>query len=344
MKKKLLLLLIGFFMVFTIQAKVWRVNNTANSRPDFISLQAAVANASVVNDDTVYIEGSVTPYNSTFTMNKRLVVISTGYFLSGATGNTGLQANPNTALEHSAIFLDSLASGSKFLGFAQGGSGFFYINPGTDNVTLERSQVQLYFSGSASSNFVRLSNWTVNKCYITYWQWPVAFYAENLSLTNCILTGTNQIVAGNIISALVRNNLFYNVPVIYGNSYFTNNILVTNLTVDLSLSTVKNCIATGNLLPAGSGNQNSVSQNNLIVGPTGNSTDGQFQLKAGSPALGAGETVSGITPDCGPFGTSDPYRLSGIPPIPTIYSLTVPVSVPSSNTSMTITVSARSNN
>ncbi|MBL0134625.1 MAG: hypothetical protein IPP79_11760 [Chitinophagaceae bacterium] len=147
MKKKLLLLLMSTVIVLSIQAKVWRVNNTANSRPDFISLQAAVANASVVNDDTVYIEGSVTPYNSSFTMNKRLVVISTGYFLSGATGNTGLQANSNTALEHSAIFIDSLASGSKFIGFAQGASGFFYITPGTDNITLERSQVQLYFSG-----------------------------------------------------------------------------------------------------------------------------------------------------------------------------------------------------
>ncbi len=51
--------------------------------------------------------------------------------------------------------------------------------------------------------------------------------------------------------------------------------------------------------------------NSIVVGLSGNSTDGQFQLKAGSPALGAGETVSGITPDCGPFGTSDPYRLSG---------------------------------
>lgn len=331
-------------MLSTLQAKVWRVNNTANSRPDFISLQAAVANASVVNDDTVYIEGSVTPYNTSFTMNKRLVVISTGYFLSGASGNTGLQANSNTALEHSAIFLDSLASGSKFIGFAQGASGFFYINPGTDNVTLERSQVQLYFSGGASSTFNRVSNWTINKCYITYWQWPAAFYAENLSLTNCIVTGTNQIAPGNFISALVRNNLFNNIPVNFGNTYFSNNILLNPTTVDISLSTVKNCIATGNSLPAGSGNQNSVPLNSIVVGFSGNSTDGQFQLKAGSPALGAGETVSGVTLDCGPFGTSDPYRLSGIPPIPTIYSLTVPVSVPSSNTSMTITVSARSNN
>lgn len=331
-------------MVLTIQARVWRVNNTANSRPDFISLQAAIANASVLNDDTIYIEGSTTPYSASFTMNKRLVVIGTGYFLSGAGSNSGLQANTNAALEHSAIFLDSLASGSKFIGFAQGSSGYFYINPGTDNITLERSQVQIYFSGSAASTFVRLSDWTINKCYITYWQWPPAFYAENLSLTNCILTGTNQIVSGNIISGLVRNNLFNNIPVVIGNSYFANNILLNPTATELSLSTVKNCISTGNTLPAGSGNQNSVPLNSIVVGLSGNSTDGQFQLKVGSPALGAGETISGVTPDCGPFGTSDPYRLSGIPPIPTIYSLTVPTSVPSSNTSMTITVSARSNN
>jgi len=344
MKKKLFLLLLSSILVLTIQARVWRVNNTSNSRPDFISLQAAIASASVLNDDTIYIEGSATPYSNSVTMNKRLVVIGTGYFLTGSTGNTGLQANTNGALEHSSIFLDSLASGSKFIGFAQGASGYFYINPGTDNITLERCQVQLYFSGGASSTFNRVSNWTINKCYITYWQWPAAFYAENLSLTNCILTGTSQIVPGNFISALVRNNLFNNIPVNFGNTYFANNILLNPTAVDLSLSTVKNCISTGNTLPAGSGNQNSVPLNSIVVGISGNSTDGQFQLKVGSPAFGAGETISGITPDCGPFGTSDPYRLSGIPPIPTIYSLTVPASVPSSNTSMTITVSARSNN
>lgn len=325
-------------------AKVWRVNNNAVALADFTSLALAAASASVVNDDTIYIEGSSTPYNSTFTLNKRLVVIGTGYLLSGAGANNGLQANTNGAVDNGYITLDSLSSGSVFIGFSQGTTGYFYINPRTDNIRLERSSVQLYYTGSAPNSFNRIMNWTINKCYITYWIWPAAFYAENFTLTNCIVTGTIQLNTSNFISGLMRNNVFSaSSSLNVGNIYFANNILAVT-SADLSLSTVKNCIATNNILPANNGNLNSIALSTIVVGATGNSSDGQWQLKAGSPAIGAGETVGGITPDIGPFGTSDPYRLSGIPPIPTIYSLTVPGTVPSSNTSMTITVSARSNN
>lgn len=345
MKKKLSFLFVLLLSLSVTQAKVWRVNNNSNARADFASLALAAANASVVNDDTVYIEGSSTIYNTSFTLTKRLIVIGTGYLLSGAGANTGLQANPNPAVDIGYITLDSLSSGSKFIGFAHGSSGYFYINPRTDNITLERSQVQIYFSGSASSTSNRLSNWVINKCYITYWQLPAAFYFENLTLTNNIFVTLYQAVATNYISALVRNNTFVGLSSVnFGSSYFANNILSGVSSVDLSSSTVKNCISTSALLPAGNGNQNSISAALIFVGASGNSNDGQYQLRSGSPAIAAGETVSGITPDCGAFGTADPYRLSGIPPIPTIYALTVPASVPSSNTSMTITVSARSNN
>jgi hypothetical protein len=52
-------------------------------------------------------------------------------------------------------------------------------------------------------------------------------------------------------------------------------------------------------------------------GHGGNSTDGQWQLKVGSPAIGAGEGGT----DIGMFGGEYPYVLSGLPPIPAIYGL-----------------------
>lgn len=68
-------------------------------------------------------------------------------------------------------------------------------------------------------------------------------------------------------------------------------------------------------------------------------------LKAGSPALAAGLTVGTVvTPDCGAFGATDPYKLSGIPNIPSIYTLTVPVSIPAGTNSMNVTISTRNNN
>ena len=60
----------------------------------------------------------------------------------------------------------------------------------------------------------------------------------------------------------------------------------------------------------------------VFLGPEGNSTDGQWQLAQGSPAIGAG--ISGE--DAGMFGGDAPYVLSGIPGIPRITFVSVPAS------------------
>jgi hypothetical protein len=107
---------------------------------------------------------------------------------------------------------------------------------------------------------------------------------------------------------------------------------------------VKYNVSNQNNLPDPVVNNNKVNQNAALFFVGGTSADAQYQLGATSPALAAGEPINGVTPDAGAFGTADPYRLSGIPPIPAIYSLTVPASVPATATSMTITFSTRSNN
>ncbi|MFC2138715.1 hypothetical protein ACFLTE_11120, partial [Bacteroidota bacterium] len=68
------------------------------------------------------------------------------------------------------------------------------------------------------------------------------------------------------------------------------------------------------------------------------STDAQWQLKAGSPALGYGTDDA----DCGMFGGIDPYVLSGIPPIPAIYYYSAPSSA-STATGLPITIRIKSN-
>ena len=80
-----------------------------------------------------------------------------------------------------------------------------------------------------------------------------------------------------------------------------------------------------------------------VLGTTG-SLDSRLALKAGSPAIGAGLTVGAVvSPNCGAYGATDPYILSGIPNIPSIYALTVPVSIPSGTTTMNVTFSTRNN-
>lgn len=343
-KKIILITSIFIFGINSIQARIWRVNNNSGVATDFTTFDACIANASVLNGDTVHLEASAIAYPTSSSINKRLVFIGTGYFISGSGANIGLQANPNSAFFTGALRFDSLASGSLFLGIDIRTD--LWLDPRADNIRFERCRFgAISWNTVASSTLNRAQNIVFNKCYFNGASTTSQFYYDNLEITNCIITSGLTFNATNIGSALIRNNVFLG-GVTLINTYFANNILL-NIgagSFNVTFSTIRNNIAQfAGVLPTGNGNQEGISQATLFVGSSGNSTDGQWVLRAGSPAIGAGETVASITPDCGAFGTADPYRLSGIPPIPTIYSLTVPGSVPVGQP-LNITVSTRSNN
>ena len=71
----------------------------------------------------------------------------------------------------------------------------------------------------------------------------------------------------------------------------------------------------GNSTQFGTENSNQIYGNMVDIFVGAGSTDGKWQLKQGSQAIGAG--VGGI--DCGMFGGNFPFVLSGIPAIPAIY-------------------------
>lgn len=322
--------LILIFLVQTALATVWRVNNNTGVDADFTQVSAAVGSPLVLEGDTIYIEPSATLYNSA-TLQKRLVIIGAGYFLAE---NTGLQFSTNDS-RISSFTIDSLASGSSFYGIR---SNQIFCNSNADDITFSRC----YLSFSVNSSFVnsRMSNWVINKSYVVQFSFGNTSYVfEDLRFTNCFMAQSFNLA--NSINCLVRNNLFLNSATM-NNCYVANNIFATLFTPAFTNCTVKYNISTGNNLPAGNNNQVNIPQASLFT-LTG-STDGRYQLLSGSPAIGAGEPINGETPDCGPFGTADPYRLSGIPAIPSIYELQAPPAVPASATSMLVTISTRSNN
>jgi hypothetical protein len=342
MKQAVLLLTIAFFAA-NANAKVWRVNNTPGVTADFTNTDLAVASASVVNGDTIHVEASATTYAG-FTLKKKLVFIGTGYFLSGANANSGLQANGNATVI-STVYIDTLCSGSQFMGLTLNISPNFQgasdNGAGTDNLTFTRCNLNFFQSyGYTNTNNI-MTGLVFNKCYIQGLSLAV-YRAQNSEFTNNIFSGALDLSNVFNLNNLVRNNVFRSAITMYS-GYFSNNI-ITGTTLTLTNVTIRNNISTGTNLPAGSGNINSATDAALFQGLTGNSTDGQWRLKTGSPAFGAGETLSAITPDCGAFGTADPYVLSGIPPIPTIYLLTVPATIATSATTMPITISTKSNN
>lgn len=336
------LLFVWLLSANTIHAKIWRVNNNAGVVADFNTLAAAVNAASP--GDTIYLEASAASYGGAG-LAKRLVFIGAGYFLSGANSNPGLQAATESAVIGN-ISLDSLATGSVFMGLAglsftnQNGAGF-----GADDITVTRCQlnnVSVYWGNQAG---IIAHNWNINKCYVG----SISNIAimQNWNFSNNIVTGTLDMPNPANANLVIRNNVFRGFVTIY-NGYFANNIIYS--TVSFTNVVVKNNLAIAN--PGGfasyvgvNGNSSGHTDAQVFQGLTGNSTDGQWRLAASSPALGAGLTVgSVVNPDAGAFGGPDPYRLSGIPSIPTIYTLTVPSSVPSGSNTMNISFSSRNNN
>ena len=316
-----LLAVTAIFFNFNASAKIWRVNNTSGVTADFTTAQAAHNGATA--GDTIHLEPSTNSYGG-LTTTKRLVWISTGYFLSN---HPGLQYSSTPG------FIDYLAvnAGSDNSVFS---CNFSYSNCAAPNVTFQRCVC-------ISGNYLNF-NTGANNCVVIG-----CFLNGSLSITG----STNVILSNNIIaysvnvaansSAVVTNNIFNYLN--SGSGSISNSQLQNNI-INRATSnyTFTNCVLNNNManntsLPAGNGNINSIVMSTVFTNYTGN-TDGDFVLKAASPALGTG--YGGI--DMGVFSGSTPFVIALQPAIPAIYQLTAPAA-PSGNT-MNVTFSTRSNN
>jgi len=137
-------------------------------------------------------------------------------------------------------------------------------------------------------------------------------------------------------SADIRNNVISS----FNQSFVNNSIFYNNIgsgTITLSNCDVQNNIGNSNQFGTLNGNQENVDMNMVFVGE--GSTDGQWQLAPGSPAIGAGITGE----DCGIFGGNEPYRLSGVPAIPAIWFFDAPTSG-STNSGLQVNVKVKSHN
>lgn len=344
----LFLLTLGF--TYTVSAKIWRVNNNVGITADFNTFHAAATSATVQPGDTLYMEPTTQAYGTfSFTLTKRLVVIGPGYFLDPA--NTTFPANPglqvNTQMAPIAFFrIGPGADGSKFMGLNL--EGTVYMN-GANNVQFERN----YFGhGGVYLESETNNNISVRKCY---------FHAgSGMSMSGTVIV-TNLVIENNVFwggymtldrpagsGNIFRNNSIANTnnTWTFNNMYVANNIFGTGAPTNFVNCTIKNNLFQTNQVLPGTATNNQVNVNiaNVFEGGTTNSLDSRYILKAGSPAIGAGVTVGAVvSPDCGAFGATDPYKLSGIPNIPSIYTLTVPVSIASGATTMNVTLSTRNN-
>lgn len=336
------------------EAKIWRVNNNAGVVADFTTVDAAVNNAAVVNGDTLHIEPSATPYTTgSITLTKRLVFIGAGFLLNPADvtfpGNVGLQATIHSS-RIASLSIGNGAQGSRFIGITFNNGLTFQGNALPQNILIEKC----WFASTLTFTTGNNDGVTVRKSY---------FYNTSITATNAGVVLSNFICENNIFQStfghlnlqnltgsgnIIRNNSFYEVSFgsTVNNAYFANNI-VDAPTFNFTNCTIKNNLfSTNQALPGtATNNQVSVVMNNVYVKGTTGSLDSRLMLKPGSPAIGAGLTIGTVVnPDCGAFGATDSYKLSGIPNIPSIYSMTVPNAIPAGSATMNVTFSTRNNN
>lgn len=337
---------------FSAQAKIWRVNNNPGVNADFSDVQSAINSSSVLANDTIHIEASSTNYNF-ITLNKSLVFLGVGYFLNPADptipGNADLQV-ATTGSRIGGISFNTGSQGSRFVGITFTGSVSFSGLTGTVNISFEKC---LFASGSAlqpgGGNY---SGLIVRKCFFD----GSVISQSSGSLSDFICE--NNIFRGNSINVsaatgsnnIVRNNSFVTAggSMVLNNCYVANNIFGYFGIISFTNCTVKNNLfqqtAASQPVPGtATGNVFNVNMATVYVG-TG-SYDARYQIQPGSAADNAGVTVGAVvSPDCGAYGGTDPYRLSGIPNVPSIYGLTAPNSFPAGTDSMNVTISTRNNN
>lgn len=324
-----LILLLACTAAIGAHATIHRVNNSGIAA-DFTTLQAA--HDAALPGDTVHLEPSGASYGPC-TFTKTLVLIGPGYFLNL---NAGLQATTSSAITGGLLF-ESGSEGCVITGLdVQGQSRVKASFVRIERCRFSGGGADLHIAYNVSG--LNLTGIVVNGCHVAN---SLIAGAGGSTVNDLVISNTyartfNFATAGTTSGEVLHcYGAGTGTTALFGGSgmIITNSIFGPNVTPGSSL--FANNIFAGAPIPATNGNQLNVDLNTVFVGGTG---DAQFQLAPGSPAVGAG--AGGV--DCGLFDGAEPYRLSGIPPVPSVFSLSAPTST-DQGTPLQVTIGARAN-
>lgn len=323
--KPIIVLLTTLLLNMSATATIITVDNHYPSMGDYNNLQAAQNAAN--NFDTLLLTPSLVGYPSTNIL-KPLTIIGNGY------GD-----GTSTTLPHCIIYnpfgIDPNAAGGKICSVEINGRIDIYAT----NFTIERcktGQIQLF---GGSSNVLLHQNLIIAGFSIQYYNQSDATLLNNCILSDnyfCLVNGSQitnaSITALNNIFINKQNGAFKAIELSNTNSYFANNIISPQQSG--IISSFNNIISDGSL-PSTNGNQLNVDLNTVFM----DYANGNYHLKPGSPAIGAG--LNGV--DIGIYGGSTPFIDGGLPPLPSIYYLDVPINGSTQN-GVNVTIKAKSNN
>ena len=317
-----LLLVLCCFSQNTAQ-QIWIVSNEPGYSPaQFNNIQEAIDSAS--HGDLIYVHGTSTPYGGNFSSNKKLHIVGPGFWKSengiqttnvnpaNFTGDFTLLPGSDSSIVEGIIVKEFLVHSSNVVIRHNWVTPFgvkFLNNP--SNISVYSNYLSWCVSGSGVN--INVFN---NICIATYIGDSGPYWQNSASNSDCLFQSNSCNGSANgysIDHCVVRNNIFNNPNFsISGSTVIEHNIFVDD---DVTI----NGVPTDSL---GNGNIDSVQIANIwdFSHPA---PDGDFLLTGTpmtNPAFGAG--VNGE--DCGAFGGSAPYRLSGIVQIPSISYMLIP--------------------
>jgi hypothetical protein len=320
--------ILSFLLVATIsQATILRVNN--NSAVIGTYANAQLAHNAATAGDTIHLETSVTSYGGA-TCTKPLVWIGNGIFQDGS----------------KASYMDAMTFNSGSAGTVVMGVYFYGdLQINTSNITVQRSSmytITFYSSiGGNCNNFNLLQSMVRNSVNTT----SSVGLVSGFNFTNSFFMGTFSL-SGNFSNIVYSQNYFQGFS--SGLAVAANNNIFYNYSSPIGLyaSTVYNNLFTGTLTNSNYvgtngnifANTNPTSSTNTIfIGAVSGNYDSWSVLKAGSPAIANGLGGTNI----GPSGGANPYKLGGIPPVPSFSQFQVQ-SAPVNT--LPVIISTKSNN
>lgn len=276
-------------------------------------------------------------------ITKPITLFGPGYFLHGKNANEGVQATESSALLGQVIIRTTgngtHLSGLKLNDYILKGENIIISSCHFNGITIEDSSKNIsiqksffsFFDIGNSSTGINLKNNIINAVGRS-WNSVISGRIRNRTYVEI---SSNSFIAGGYVfledygtnNIAFRNNIFPNTAAgFWGNpnSTFKNNIYQH---IDISPD---------NLHPT---NKFISNYESLYLSGNQGAPDYRYQLAPNSPARGAGENGT----DCGAYGGVDPYVLSGVPNIPSIYYLNVQPSVPQGGT-LQVEIKAKTNN
>lgn len=323
MKKFTLFLALAIISV-AAHAAIWRVNSNTSIDADFNSLQNAINSSSVNSGDTLYCENG--SYFGDVVIDKSLVIIGPGYFLSQ---NDSTHAYPSPAIINNLTFRpgsdNSTITGMKIISTLQIGNAYDTIS----NISFIRNRIKTIEDYSSSTHTLSFENIVIRQCYIDN-EISIRSGTKSIYIQNNIIVGTVDIrpVSGEFSNNTVIGTKSGNV-LWAENTQIYNNILINKYTSYEALNSTTFTASYNNTISRNvmdnatesswpDNYYNAVDTNVISYQGSG---DSQYQLESGSPAIGYGFNGN----DCGAFGGSYPYVLSGLPyMIPHIFEAIIP--------------------